>query len=160
MLIGRQSPLEDKVGIDVNADTTRAGFLRWDGFYRPYLWLRKITRYFFNRSFVFKVIHYVVSFFHREVLRSLLGMNPDISFGRLSHLHQNRRFMKTRNGYIGLAPQCAQVGDSIGLFTGGRFPLVIRPSSNDWELVGDSYIHGIMDGSNFKIERCEMLSFI
>lgn len=149
-----------QVGYDVTVDTSLAGFLRWDDFHRPYSQLRRITRYFFNRSIVFNIILFFVSFCYREVIRSLLGRNPDISFQQVSQMSAQRRFMKTRNGYIGLAPQCAQVGDSIGLFTGGRFPLVIRPSDSDWELVGDSYVHGMMDGSYFEAEKCEMLSFV
>lgn len=57
-----------------------------------------------------------------------------------------RRIFRTENGYIGLCPQFAKVGDRIVVFAGGRVPLVLRSSGKDWRLVGNAYVHGIMKG--------------
>ncbi|CEF76475.1 hypothetical protein FGSG_13424 [Fusarium graminearum PH-1] len=70
-----------------------------------------------------------------------------------------RRFFVSKNGYIGLAPPDTQVGDMICVFAGGKIPFIIRnlekgkePSNDTGEfelecsLVGDAYVHGLMDG--------------
>jgi hypothetical protein len=68
----------------------------------------------------------------------------------------NRKIMRTRNEYIGLAPHAAQKGDIIALAKGARVPLVLRPKPNgNWELVGDIYVHGIMLGEAFEEHKCE-----
>ena len=64
--------------------------------------------------------------------------------------------MRTHNGYIGLAPHLAQNGDVIALAKGARTPLVLRSRPNgNWELVGDIYVHGIMQGEAFEEDKCE-----
>ncbi|KAF9229921.1 hypothetical protein BU15DRAFT_24559, partial [Melanogaster broomeanus] len=54
--------------------------------------------------------------------------------------------------YVGLVPRSAQLGDTISLFKGGKVPLVLRPlkeHDESWRLVGECYVHGIMQGSAF-----------
>jgi hypothetical protein len=61
----------------------------------------------------------------------------------------NRRFIITENGFYGLAPAMAQVGDLCCVLFGARTPFVIRQVSSSpkcHELVGEGYIHGIMRG--------------
>ena len=59
-----------------------------------------------------------------------------------------RSFVTTENGYLGLAPSGAREGDVICLLRGGNVPFVLRERENGyWELVGEAYVHGIMDGS-------------
>jgi hypothetical protein len=53
-------------------------------------------------------------------------------------------------GYIGLVPDCAERGDILVLFRNAKFPYVLRKKLNGkqagkYELVGEAYIHGIMD---------------
>lgn len=55
-------------------------------------------------------------------------------------------------GLMGLAPIDAEVGDAIVVLAGGRAPFILRTVENTdegkiyWRLIGDSYVHGIMDG--------------
>jgi hypothetical protein len=59
----------------------------------------------------------------------------------------SRRFILTENGYMGLAPMSTKKGDCVCIFLGGRTPFVIRPTTRKrCRLIGESYIHGIMDG--------------
>ncbi|KAJ3460680.1 hypothetical protein MRS44_011547 [Fusarium solani] len=75
----------------------------------------------------------------------------------------NRRFMRSTKGYIGLAGPQAKPGDYIALFAGGAVPIMIRPkgkspdSTSLWEIVGDVYVHGVMFGEAFNVEKCEMM---
>ncbi|KAH8594896.1 heterokaryon incompatibility protein-domain-containing protein [Bisporella sp. PMI_857] len=73
-----------------------------------------------------------------------------------SHL---RRIMRTQKGYIGLVPRQAQQGDCIGLFKGGKLPLVVRQNGHLWQLIGEAYIHGVMKGEIFEEQECEMMWF-
>ncbi|OAL44115.1 hypothetical protein IQ07DRAFT_592559 [Pyrenochaeta sp. DS3sAY3a] len=58
-----------------------------------------------------------------------------------------RRFIIGK-GYVGLGPVNTQIGDVMYLLAGGKTPLVLREKeSRRFEVVGDSYIHGAMDGT-------------
>jgi hypothetical protein len=65
--------------------------------------------------------------------------------------------MRTRKGYMGTVPSQAELGDKVGLFKGGKVPLIIRPKDDCWELVGDSYIHGMMFGELFNENNCQTI---
>ena len=69
---------------------------------------------------------------------------------------QGRRLYRTKRGFIGLAPRSAQVGDRICCFQAARVPFVLRPLPRrkghiglEFELVGEAYVHGMMD----RVER-------
>ena len=68
-----------------------------------------------------------------------------------------RRMITTKRGYIGLGPRMSQPGDSIFLVKGSRVPLILRPGESGWELIGDCYVHGIMQGEAFDAAKCENL---
>lgn len=65
---------------------------------------------------------------------------------------QGRRLYRTKQGFIGLAPRSAQVGDRICCLQAARVPFVLRPLPRreghlglEFELVGEAYLHGMMD---------------
>ena len=70
------------------------------------------------------------------------------------------RFAVTQNGYIGLVPHCARVGDQIALILGAPIPFILRDSGKSeggperrlLQLVGDAYIHGMMYGEAMDLE--------
>ncbi|KAI1331322.1 heterokaryon incompatibility protein-domain-containing protein [Xylariaceae sp. FL0255] len=58
-----------------------------------------------------------------------------------------RRIFTTAQGYIGLGPAAANVGDKVCVFLGGRMLHVMRPiDDGNFEYVGECYVHGMMDG--------------
>jgi hypothetical protein len=62
-------------------------------------------------------------------------------------------FISKEEGWLGLAPMQAEVGDRIALLKGGNVPYILRPKlgeENEWEIIGDAYVHGIMDGEGWK----------
>ena len=78
----------------------------------------------------------------------------------------NRRFFISEKGYIGLAPSNAAPGDKIAVLFGGKVPYVLRrnepassgTSDTTWTFLGDSYVHGIMDGEVIEsLERGEVM---
>ena len=73
-----------------------------------------------------------------------------------------RRMVVTQKGYLGLAPDRAEEGNYVVLVKGGRVPLVLRRKDKGerWELLGDSYVHGIMHGEGFEEGRCVDIEII
>jgi hypothetical protein len=71
----------------------------------------------------------------------------------------SRSFFSTQKGYIGTGPITAKVGDEVWVLFGGNVPFVVRRASSSsgrdgsanaeeltCELIGDCYVHGIMNG--------------
>ena len=64
---------------------------------------------------------------------------------------RGRKMFTTRSGCFGLAPQKCQEGDMVVVLLGGDMPYIVRPappqkSKKCFTILGDSYVHGIMDG--------------
>jgi len=74
-------------------------------------------------------------------------------------LSQGRQFALTKLGLIGLVPIAARPGDSVGFFAGCRVPHALRRRGEGYVLVGESYLHGIMDGEGEMLET-EMLTIV
>jgi hypothetical protein len=78
-----------------------------------------------------------------SLYESLCGMLP------------NQAFFVTVKGYIGVGPPDARSGDQVWILCGGQVPFVLRETHQEStafdgacerSLVGDAYVHGIMDG--------------
>lgn len=69
------------------------------------------------------------------------------------------RVYLTLRGYLGLGPATAQVGDQICIFATASTPHLLRAAnigSDGYILVGETYVHGIMDG---EVKTSELESF-
>lgn len=58
----------------------------------------------------------------------------------------NKRLMITKLHSIGLAPEQAMVEDVICLLWGCSVPVILRKKGQFMELIGECYVHGIMNG--------------
>lgn len=67
-----------------------------------------------------------------------------------------RRFCISRRGYIGWVHSVCQPGDQICVFEGCRVLFAIRPQGDGYELLGDCYLHGLMDGGAMELPWAEM----
>ncbi|KAI0469635.1 heterokaryon incompatibility protein-domain-containing protein [Xylaria cf. heliscus] len=66
----------------------------------------------------------------------------------------------TKKGYLGLAPDGVKVGDMVCVLAGGHFPFILRraeaaggdkpKAEAAFTMIGDAYVHGIMDGEAIK----------
>jgi hypothetical protein len=72
---------------------------------------------------------------------------------------QGRQFGVTGLGMIGMLPNAAKVGDSVGFFAGCRIPFVLRKSEEGYRMVGDAYLHGVMNGEGER-SKGEMLTIV
>ncbi|KAH8803481.1 heterokaryon incompatibility protein-domain-containing protein [Xylogone sp. PMI_703] len=60
-----------------------------------------------------------------------------------------RRMVLTLDNSLGLVPEEAREGDAIAILFGCSVPVVLRPCvEGHYILIGQSYIHGLMDGQN------------
>jgi hypothetical protein len=84
-----------------------------------------------------------------------------------------KRFCVTAKGFIGLVPPGTREGDELCIVLGSQTPFVVRPASADgghrrdvapeeedgakelreYSLVGECYVHGMMDGEMMCRER-------
>ncbi|MCJ1238485.1 hypothetical protein MMC14_006474 [Varicellaria rhodocarpa] len=69
---------------------------------------------------------------------------------RLHCLLWKRRLLITGKGYIGLAPRTAQQGDIICILLGCSTPVALRHHADYYKLIGECYIHGLMEGEAMK----------
>lgn len=70
-----------------------------------------------------------------------------------------RSFIFTRSGSMGFAPDWCKPGDAIAIMGGGNVPIVLRPVNQMsdpgrdgvpcYEVIGEAYVHGFMDGQAF-----------
>jgi hypothetical protein len=65
-----------------------------------------------------------------------------------------RAFFVTEKGYIGLGPSNMEEGDLVYVLSGGQVPFILRPTTLEggFSLVGETYVHGIMDGEATVLE--------
>lgn len=63
-----------------------------------------------------------------------------------------RRLFETKAGLIGLGAAATDVGDSVCVLFGGQVLYLLRTksNSNDFEFIGECYVHGMMDGEAVK----------
>jgi hypothetical protein len=58
----------------------------------------------------------------------------------------------------------AKVGDRIALLQGGKVPYILRPKigkdAGCYEIIGDAYVHGIMDGDGWKPDHLEKIVLV
>lgn len=111
-------------------------------------------------------------FWYRELLAHYEFPQPDvvrnaaeidIFHAHISHATARRQFFVSREGFIGLGPPDTKVGDKICVLAGGKMPFILRDleegerGKNKSEpgtycrLLGDAYVHGLMDGQAVKV---------
>lgn len=79
---------------------------------------------------------------------NILTRNNFVSY--LDQMTEKRSFIMTDNGYMGLAPVGTEVGDEVVLFLSCPVPLVLRRQADKFQVMGDTYIYGLMEGQVFE----------
>ena len=73
---------------------------------------------------------------------------------KLKETIRGRRLFRTCDGRLGIGPEDIRTGDQIAILYGGRTPFIVRSIQTRnqnlqqyfCELIGDCYVHGMMDG--------------
>jgi hypothetical protein len=77
---------------------------------------------------------------------------------------QGRVFFITKRGYMGIAPKDSIKGDSVAILHSARTPFVLQEAgggtSGKWRLVGDAYVHGIMEGEALEMKARKDCRFL
>ena len=73
---------------------------------------------------------------------------------------QGRRFFTTLGGYMGIGPPGMREGDLVCVFLGGKVPWVVRQDGHAYTLVGECYVHGIMNGELMQTEHLPVQDII
>ena len=72
----------------------------------------------------------------------------DVDF-QISATATGRLLFVTERGDLGMGPTVLEVGDEVWILPGADVPLILRPSASsvkEYRLVGEAYVHGIMQG--------------
>ena len=92
-------------------------------------------------------------FAHMERVRetpveSSVNSSIDVLEESMKRAVVKRTVFITEKGYMGLGPFNIEQGDLVYVLAGGQVPFILRPSllAEGFCLVGESYVHGIMDG--------------
>ncbi|KAI0120794.1 heterokaryon incompatibility protein-domain-containing protein [Hypoxylon sp. NC0597] len=80
---------------------------------------------------------------NNPAFRDTLGFDHVLNF-----MSTRRRLFMTSDGRLGWGPEGLRHGDQIFVLPGGRAPYVLRRHNRliTWQMVGDCYLHGSMDG--------------
>ncbi|KAI4161898.1 MAG: hypothetical protein LQ342_004464 [Letrouitia transgressa] len=72
---------------------------------------------------------------------------------RIYRVCRNRALFVTARGYVGLAPWNVEVGDRVCVLYGGATPFLLRrvEGKDDFGLVGECYVYGIMGGEALQL---------
>jgi hypothetical protein len=65
----------------------------------------------------------------------------------IQRFEATKMLFSTTDGYIGLGPKNSRGGDVVVIILGAGVPFILRPTNQGvYRLVGECYVHGIMDG--------------
>ena len=106
-----------------------------------------------KHGLTYKMLNNPVSSTHPDVVQA-----PNEEHVRrlriLQRAFQNRRLFLTKLGYLGTVPEETRLADTVHILCAAKIPMVLRSggvtymgrSAGGYQLVGDTYIHGIMNG--------------
>lgn len=66
---------------------------------------------------------------------------------------RGRILFTSSTGYIGLAPYGTKEGDLVFIVMGADVPFVLRPGEDCYELIGEAYVQGVMNGEILLMEH-------
>lgn len=58
------------------------------------------------------------------------------------------RFFLSRKLFMGLGPEDLAAGDEIHVLSGASVPFVLRKKGENYRLIGEAYVHGLMYGQD------------
>ena len=111
-------------------------------------------------------MEYLIGFFTpdfkltEEVREAMLTYGCLIEHPLLS-MSAGRRFCVTHDGRMGMVRREAVAGDLFCVILGAEVPYVVRPTGKgSYELIGDCFLHGVMDGETLTDDRYETVDIV
>ena len=93
-------------------------------------------------------------------VRNFITDRPFLLFEIQGRYALHRRVVRTQRGFLGLASYATKVGDHVMICKGSTVPLIMRryvEKEDEFRLVGDAYVHGIMNGEAFDDGKCKKI---
>ncbi|KAL8636772.1 MAG: hypothetical protein Q9228_005871 [Teloschistes exilis] len=77
-----------------------------------------------------------------------------VAFYENTKIFLHLRLFRTGNNLLGMGPRNVAEGDEVWLLQGARVPFVLRPNLENgrYQLIGQSYVHGMMHGEALEME--------
>ena len=91
--------------------------------------------------------------------RSAQEGQSHLFFLELVNTVHGRAFFTTSRGYMGFGAMGAQVGDQVCILGGGWTPFILRNHNTHFEMIGDSYLHGMMQGEMLDLGKPKVRKF-
>ena len=101
------------------------------------------------RRLYFPLIHPLLQQAFEEAVDPPESFWIDIGVSFVKHVDRmliGRKLFLTSDGLLGLCPKGAENGDQICILLGADVPMILRQEQEKYRLVGESYVHGMMDG--------------
>jgi hypothetical protein len=76
------------------------------------------------------------------------------------HSLRKRKLVTIDAGYIAMVPENVQRGDVVAVLLGCNFPVLIRQCGRYFRVLGECYVHGLMDGQVFGLEKSGKVSLV
>jgi Heterokaryon incompatibility protein (HET) len=76
---------------------------------------------------------------------------------RMRPVVKGRRMIQSHKGYLGIVPGGTKIGDYICVLLGGDMPFILRPCGDHYVLIGECYIHGLMEGEALQLVEQELI---
>ncbi|KAK4445126.1 heterokaryon incompatibility protein [Podospora aff. communis PSN243] len=83
-------------------------------------------------------------FFSDEMASDTIEFDYSEVYSSFDRASQKRRFMVTKNGYMGWVPD--NIYGKATILFGCSTPIVIRPHGSCFQVIGEAYVQGLMDG--------------
>jgi hypothetical protein len=80
-------------------------------------------------------------------------------FSELVNTIHGRVFFTTTRGYMGFGAMGGKVGDQVCILGGGWTPFILRNHRTHFEMIGDSYLHGMMQGEKLDLGKPNVKRF-
>jgi len=93
-----------------------------------------------------------------DVDRVVKGL-PELrhALGARDRINLYRRMFTTEKGFVGIGMEEVRAGDVVAVLWGCSVPVVLREEKGRWVVVGESYVHGLMEGEGLgMLERGEV----
>jgi hypothetical protein len=99
------------------------------------------------------------NFFDDQIPPDALEFDYSEVYACIDRSGKKRRLMTTRHGYLGWAPDNSygdgndqtRAGDLIAVLFGCSTPIVIRPHGPHFQVLGEAYVQGLMDGEAMEL---------
>ena len=145
------------VGWNEDAEMARVGD---DRFFDAVILLQKGINRIKNNRIKFEAQQFLASKAVKDIAKNSAVVQPKLdseifgkSLGRLPFI--------TKRGHLGLGYEYIQRGDVVALIRGVQVPFVLRNhSGGQYEVVGEAYVDGIMDGEAMEGSKCDHVELV